>query len=459
MTTPTQGEHAQTEALDDLYLKLHGMSKHLESSGRIDESDAPEAYPAILDAMNLVRRLQSEAAQVPATTAQPVQDYAELLESDEHIGTEERNEIAAELRRLHAYCQELESQVIRDCMTHVQNPAEIEHVANDVSKNGAELNMTQQPATSAAAAAAASVEAEREGMRVAIRSAIHASRYHFSDPIRRDVADRVLLDLLDKINARPAASSVAAPQPSPTAQAAPAAGAVAGLADVAALRVKAVQACANANGRDWEFMYSGHQDEQVVAWLDGYSAGQAAAPTPAAQADSAPAEAVQRIVHLRADRERRVYVAGPMTGLPEYNFPLFNATAAKLRGEGWHVENPAEHGHVEGACWADYLRWDISRIATCGAIYLLPGWEKSKGAHLEVHIAGVLGLRVLLADGAEVPPADSVLEDAAPQPAIENPYRAMTGRHEAFEQGVLKTLAAFRAKHAARKQGGKHDNH
>lgn len=69
--TPTQGEHAQTEALDDLYLKLHGMSKRLESSGRIDESDAPEAYPAILDAMNLVRRLQCESAQVAALTPTP----------------------------------------------------------------------------------------------------------------------------------------------------------------------------------------------------------------------------------------------------------------------------------------------------------------------------------------------------------------------------------------------------
>ncbi|AFU45412.1 hypothetical protein C380_08550 [Acidovorax sp. KKS102] len=141
--------------------------------------------------------------------------------------------------------------------------------------------------------------------------------------------------------------------------------------------------------------------------LRDWALAQAAAPqpSPTPQADSAPAEAVQRIVHLRTDRERRVYVAGPMTGLPEYNFPLFNATAARLRSEGWHVENPAEHGHVEGAGWADYLRWDISRIATCGAIYLLPGWSKSKGATLEVHIASVLGLQVLLADGAESPTA------------------------------------------------------
>jgi len=56
------------------------------------------------------------------------------------------DEISAELRRLHAYCQELESQVILDCMTHVQNPAEIEHVAGDVSKNGAGLNMSTQHA-------------------------------------------------------------------------------------------------------------------------------------------------------------------------------------------------------------------------------------------------------------------------------------------------------------------------
>jgi hypothetical protein len=63
----------------------------------------------------------------------PIEGYPEATELEHNA--------AAELRRLHAYCQELESQVIRDCMTHVQNPAEIEHVAGDVSKNGAESNM------------------------------------------------------------------------------------------------------------------------------------------------------------------------------------------------------------------------------------------------------------------------------------------------------------------------------
>ncbi|MGR3991613.1 DUF4406 domain-containing protein [Pseudomonas sp. 1121_17] len=90
-----------------------------------------------------------------------------------------------------------------------------------------------------------------------------------------------------------------------------------------------------------------------------------------------------------------------MTGLPEFNFPAFHAMAAAMRAEGWHVENPAEHGHVEGAEWADYLRFDIGRLSTCEAMMLLPGWARSRGARLEVHIAKEIGMRLMFADGAE----------------------------------------------------------
>jgi hypothetical protein len=109
----------------------------------------------------------------------------------------------------------------------------------------------------------------------------------------------------------------------------------------------------------------------------------------------------ERAVLLTEDRANRVYIAGPMTGLPEFNFPAFHAMAAVMRAEGWHVENPAEHGHVEGAEWADYLRFDIGRLSTCEAMMLLPGWSRSRGARLEVHIAKEIGMRMLLADGAE----------------------------------------------------------
>ena len=39
----------------------------------------------------------------------------------------------------------------------------------------------------------------------------------------------------------------------------------------------------------------------------------------------------------------RVYIAGPMTGLPDFNYPAFNAAAAKLRALGLEVLNPAEN--------------------------------------------------------------------------------------------------------------------
>lgn len=44
----------QLEATEDLYQRLHSLSKSLESSGRLDEHDNPDAYATILDAMNLV---------------------------------------------------------------------------------------------------------------------------------------------------------------------------------------------------------------------------------------------------------------------------------------------------------------------------------------------------------------------------------------------------------------------
>ncbi|MNO45549.1 hypothetical protein D3C76_358160 [compost metagenome] len=114
--------------------------------------------------------------------------------------------------------------------------------------------------------------------------------------------------------------------------------------------------------------------------------------------------AEQRAVLLTQDRAKRVYIAGPMTGIEDFNFPAFNAMADNMRAGGWHVENPADHGVVHGAEWADYLRYDVGRLATCEAIMLLPGWSKSKGANLEVTIARQLGMPIMLAEGAEPAP-------------------------------------------------------
>lgn len=100
-------------------------------------------------------------------------------------------------------------------------------------------------------------------------------------------------------------------------------------------------------------------------------------------------------VTLGAARANRLYLAGPMTGFEDFNFPAFNKMAAVLRARGYVVENPAEHGVVDGAEWADYMAYDLTRLGLCGQVAVLPGWENSKGARLEVHIARELGMKVV----------------------------------------------------------------
>jgi hypothetical protein len=107
-------------------------------------------------------------------------------------------------------------------------------------------------------------------------------------------------------------------------------------------------------------------------------------------------------VRLPHARTGRVYLAGPMTGISELNFPAFNQEAERLRAEGLQVLNPADHGIVDGADWADYLRHDIAGLASCERIHLLRGWTKSKGACLEMTIAKALGMTVTYQVDAEM---------------------------------------------------------
>lgn len=88
------------------------------------------------------------------------------------------------------------------------------------------------------------------------------------------------------------------------------------------------------------------------------------------------------------------YLAGPMTGLPDLNFPAFHAVAAEYRAQGLEVINPAEINAGALGSWEDCMRKDIAELVKCDSIILLPGWEKSTGATLERHIAVKLGMTV-----------------------------------------------------------------
>ena len=92
------------------------------------------------------------------------------------------------------------------------------------------------------------------------------------------------------------------------------------------------------------------------------------------------------------------YLAGPMSGLPDLNFPAFHAEAARLRRLGYGVINPAEINADPSACWAACMRADlIEMLRHCSTIALLPGWHGSRGSTLERKIAEALGMRIVMA--------------------------------------------------------------
>lgn len=91
----------------------------------------------------------------------------------------------------------------------------------------------------------------------------------------------------------------------------------------------------------------------------------------------------------------RLYIAGPMSGHHDLNFPAFHREAAHYRAMGYEVVNPAEINADPSAEWLDCMRSDIKQLVDCDAIAMLPGWERSKGASLEHHIANGLGMQVI----------------------------------------------------------------
>ena len=128
----------------------------------------------------------------------------------------------------------------------------------------------------------------------------------------------------------------------------------------------------------------------------------------------------------------RIYIAGPMTGKKDHNFPAFEAAAKRLRDKGHFVINPAElsamfgkpkeieesfkayydttpegwiNGYkVEGVRVSNIesriaqatMDADLAAVRSCDAIYLLRGWERSRGAKKEFAEAIANGLMVML---------------------------------------------------------------
>ena len=91
----------------------------------------------------------------------------------------------------------------------------------------------------------------------------------------------------------------------------------------------------------------------------------------------------------------KVFISGPMTGLPEFNFPAFNECARILKEFGLAVHNPAEASESFGTDKAHefYMRMAIEGLVTCDAMVQLPGWLGSKGAKIEALVAKSMGVK------------------------------------------------------------------
>lgn len=111
-----------------------------------------------------------------------------------------------------------------------------------------------------------------------------------------------------------------------------------------------------------------------------------------------------------------IYLAGPMRGYPEFNYPAFRAAAKRLREAGHSVFSPAEkdierHGgedisigtmgqlaeiEAKGFSLRDAIADDLEYIIRhADAIALLPGFEASKGVTVELALARFLDLEVI----------------------------------------------------------------
>lgn len=89
----------------------------------------------------------------------------------------------------------------------------------------------------------------------------------------------------------------------------------------------------------------------------------------------------------------KIYISGPNTGVNNY-MENFRKASDKV----WNISpdyiavNPCTLPHNHGKTYQEYMREDIKALLECDFIYMLDGWEKSKGAIFELKIAEMCGI-------------------------------------------------------------------
>lgn len=96
------------------------------------------------------------------------------------------------------------------------------------------------------------------------------------------------------------------------------------------------------------------------------------------------------------DKKERIYISGAIAHHHlEERRRVFAAAARYLSLKGYEPVNPFLNGLPQPGDWREHMRRDIALLLDCDSIYMLRGWELSKGAKLELDVASSCGIKVL----------------------------------------------------------------
>lgn len=91
----------------------------------------------------------------------------------------------------------------------------------------------------------------------------------------------------------------------------------------------------------------------------------------------------------------KIYLSGKISGLPICEaIKNFESAENQLKGLATIV-NPMRLKHDHDKSWGSYMKEDIKALMDCDAIAMLPNYEESKGALIELNLAKSLGFEII----------------------------------------------------------------
>lgn len=94
-----------------------------------------------------------------------------------------------------------------------------------------------------------------------------------------------------------------------------------------------------------------------------------------------------------------VYISGKYSGDVDKNIRNARNKAIELWNLGYTVlcphNNTSHFSETEECSYDDYIEGDLQLLSRCDTIYMLEGWDESKGAKIERDFARMQGIHIV----------------------------------------------------------------